>query len=230
MTLAAVITATQTRLRLLQNTIQPIAAAERQKRNPASTLTQFNRSLNASGFLEGEFRLRCIFEDLDTMFPDGKYELQKRLHSQVIRASLRQILGKEYKSSVKRICAQYGWEDPQQNAFIIASRRAGKTTGMASAVASILLNVPGMKIVNFSGAKESAAEFVKLVAYYAEMISRGKQSRSVKGTKEKTTIKHGSMLESYVIAYPSGGKAYNVSLFFVFLYTERPTLSETQTG
>jgi len=221
MTLAGVISATQARLRLLQTTIEPIAASERQKRNPTPTLQQFNRSLNASGFLEGEFRLRCIFEDLDTMFPDGKYELQKRLHSQVIRASLRQILGKEYKSSVKRICAQFGWEDPQQNAFIIASRRAGKTTGMASAVAAILLNVPGMKIVNFSGAKESAAEFVKLVAYYAEMISRGKQTRSVKSTKEKTTIRHNSLSESYVIAYPSGGKSYNVSPPPVFSFKHR---------
>lgn len=211
---------TCTRLQSLQSALTPIVSAEEERRNPAPTHVQFTRSIQTAGFRQGELRLRTIMEDLDTMFPNGKFELQKRLHSQVLRASLRQILGEdEYNSSVNRVCAQYGWDGPKQNAFIIASRRSGKTTGMAAVVAAILINTPDVKVVNFSGAKESATEFVKLVAHYIECISRGKHTRQVKSTQDRTTVKHNAFTESYVVAYPSGGRSYDVSFsFYLFLF------------
>lgn len=212
----AIVDDTCTRLQSLQRALKPIVTAEEERRNPAPTYVQFTRSIQTAGFRQGELRLRTIIEDLDTMFPNGKFEMQKRLHSQVLRASLRSILGEdEYNSSVSRVCAQYGWDGPKQNAFIVASRRAGKTTGMAAVVAAILINTPDVKVVNFSGAKASATEFVKLVAHYIECVSRGKHTRQVRSTQEKTVVKHNSFTESYVIAYPSGGRSYDVSIFII---------------
>jgi hypothetical protein len=219
-----VITETRKRLQDLQDALKPIVTAEEERRNPVFTYVQFTRSIQTAGFRQGELRLKTIIEDLDTMFPNGKFEFQKRLHSQVLRASLRQILGdNEYSSSVNRVCAQYGWDGPKQNVFVKASRRSGKTTGMAAAVAAILINTPEVKVVNFSGAKESATDFVHLVSSYIERINRGKSTRRVRTTQDRVIVQHNAFTESSVIAYPSGGRSYDVSfiLFICLFFPER---------
>lgn len=185
--------------------------AEKQEARACFTFEQFDRSLYKSGFLSGEQRLRNIMQDLDNLFPDGKYDLQVKIHSESIRACLRQILGKEYNSSHKRVCKNFGWDGPKQNAFFVASRRGGKTTGMASVVAALMVNVPDMKIVNFSGGEDSATEFTQLVGYYAEQIGRNKR---VKITMKKTVVFHGGSSVSYIHAFPSGGRSYDVSIVF----------------
>jgi hypothetical protein len=205
------VTASRKRLRLIQKSLNPIALAEKQEERACFTFEQFDRSLYKNGFQSGEQRLRNIMRDLDFLFPDGKYDLQVKIHSETIRACLRQILGKEYNSSQKRICKQWGWNGPKQNAFFVASRRGGKTTGMASVVAALLVNVPNMKVVNFSGGEDSAMEFTKLVGFYAEQISKG---RRVKATSKKTVVFHGPQSVSYISAFPSGGRSYDVSISF----------------
>jgi hypothetical protein len=203
--------ASRKRLRLIQKSLKPIALAEKQEERACFTFEQFDRSLYKNGFQSGEQRLRNIIKDLDFLFPDGKYDLQVKIHSETMRACLRQILGKEYNSSVQRICKQWGWNGPKQNAFFVASRRGGKTTGMASVVAALLVNVPNMKVVNFSGGEDSATEFTKLVGFYAEQICRGKR---VKVTMKKTVVFHGGQSVSYISAFPSGGRSYDVSITF----------------
>ena len=216
------VTASRKRLRLIQKSLKPIALAEKQEERACFTFEQFDRSLYKNGFQSGEQRLRNIMKDLDSLFPDGKYDLQVKIHSETIRACLRQILGKEYNSSQKRICKQWGWDGPKQNAFFVASRRGGKTTGMASVVAALLVNVPNMKVVNFSGGEDSATEFTKLVGFYAEQISMGR--KRVKVTMKKTVVFHGGQSVSYISAFPSGGRSYDVSITFyssVYRYQRR---------
>jgi hypothetical protein len=208
------VAASRKRLRLIQKSLKPIALSEKQEERASFTFEQFSRSLHKNGFQSGEQRLRNIIKDLDFLFPDGKYDLQVKIHSETIRACLRQILGKEYNSSQKRLCKQFGWDGPKQNAFFVASRRGGKTTGMASVVAALMVNVPNMKVVNFSGGEDSATEFTKLVGFYAQQIARGKQ---VKITMKKTVVFHVGQWVSYIAAFPSGGRSYDVSDCFLFL-------------
>jgi len=199
---------TRRRLMLIRKSLRPIALAEKQDERPCFTFELFERSLYAGGFQSGEMRLRNMVRDLDSLFPDGKYDLQVKIHTQTLRANLRPILGSEYNSCVLRVCKQYGWDGPKQNAFILASRRGGKTTGLASVIAVLSVHVPNLKIVIFSGGEDSAEEFTQLIGYYAERISTGKR---IKVTKKKTTIFHSSSSKSEVKAFPSGGRSYDVS-------------------
>lgn len=201
------------RLQLIKASLKPIAFAEKQSKRACFTFEQYERSLYTVGFLSGETRLKNVLEDLDAVFPDGKFDLQMKIHNQGLRACLRMILGRDYKSSIHRVCSKYGFAGPKQNAFFLASRRGGKTTGMASLVASILVNCPSINVVNFSGGEDSANEFTQMVGFYAEKMGRG---RKVKITQKKTVVYHSSNVASTIKAFPSGGKSYDVSSFFYF--------------
>ena len=199
---------TRRRLAIAKRRLRPIALAEKQEDRTCYTFELFDRSLYSGGFQSGETKLRNIWRDLDRVFPDGKYDLQVKIHSEMLRASLRQILGSDYNSCVQRVCQQYGWDGPKQNVMILASRRGGKSTGMASGVAALLVHIPNLKIVNFSGGEDSAEEFCQLIGHYAMQMQSGKR---VKVTKKKTTVFHTSTTESHVTAYPSGGRSFDVS-------------------
>jgi len=211
------------RLQLVKSSLKPIALAEKQSKRACFTFEQYERSLYTVGFLSGETRLKNVLHDLDCVFPDGKFDLQMKIHSQGLRACLRMILGRDYKSSIHRVCSQYGYPSPKQNAFFLASRRGGKTTAMASLVAAILVNCPNINVVNFSGGEDSANEFTQLVGFYAEKMGRG---RKVKITQKKTVVYHSSNVASTIKAFPSGGKSYDVSFisftcFLFFLFSTR---------
>ena len=203
------------RLAIARKRLRPIALAEKQDEQACFTFELFDRSLYAGGFQSGETKLRNIWRDLDRVFPDGKYDLQTKIHSQTLRACLRQILGHDYNSCVQRVCQQYGWDGPKQNVIFVASRRGGKSTGMASVAAALLVHIPNLKIVNFSGGEDSAEEFCQMIGDYAERMGSGKR---VKVTKKKTTVFHSSTSESHVTAYPSGGRSYDVSSVFLFFH------------
>lgn len=203
------------RLQLIKSSLKPIAFAEKQSKRACFTFEQYERSLYTVGFLSGETRLRNVLDDLDAVFPDGKFDLQMKIHNQGLRACLRMILGRDYKSSIHRVCSKYGFAGPKQNAFFLASRRGGKTTGMASLVAAILVNCPNINVVNFSGGEDSANDFTQMVGFYAEKMGRG---RKVKITQKKTVVYHSSNVASTIKAFPSGGKSYDVSIFLPFCF------------
>ena len=161
----------------------------------------------------GEARLRRVEQVLDTMYPEGKFVFQIKLHRQVIRAVLRQILGKEdYERLVERVCKERNWDGPKKNLFTIASRRSGKTTGMAGLVATLLICVPNIQIVVYSVALRTATEFVRLVERYICMHPGGNRMIMNPGGSETLMVSGDEPGDTRRIrSFPTGGNAKNVS-------------------
>lgn len=160
---------------------------------------------------DGEARLRRVEAILESMYPKGKLVFQIKLHRQVIRAVLRQILGDDYDRLVEKVCKDRGFDGPKKNLFTIASRRSGKTTGMAGLVATLLICCPNIQIVVYSVALRTATEFVRLVERYICMHPGGSRMIKNPGGSE-TLIIMGDMPGDTrrIRSFPSGGNAKNV--------------------
>jgi hypothetical protein len=167
---------------------------------------------------EGLTMLKKIEQTVRSFFPNGRFPFQRDLHRQLTRATLRQILGKDYQRLVGRVCKENGWDGPKKNLFAIASRRSGKTTGMASYVAAMLLCIPNINIVVYSVALRTAAEFVRLVERYLMTSSAGKAMIKNPGGSEMLVLRGAEITDVRTIkSFPSGGNAQNVSrIFFLF--------------
>lgn len=166
---------------------------------------------------DGEARLRRVEQVLDSMYPAGKFVFQIKLHRQVIRAVLRQILGDDYQRLVEKVCKERGWDGPKKNLFTIASRRSGKTTGMAGLCATLLICVPHIQIVVYSVALRTATEFVRLVERYICMHPGGSKMIVNPGGSETLMVAGTEPADTRRIrSFPSGGNAKNVRLWFVF--------------
>jgi hypothetical protein len=166
---------------------------------------------------DGEARLRTVEQVLDSLYPTGKFVFQIKLHRQVIRAVLRQILGSDYDRLVEKVCKERGWDGPKKNLFTIASRRSGKTTGMAGLVATLLYCVPHIQIVVYSVALRTATEFVRLVERYLCMIPGGSKMIINPGGSETLMVRGNEPGDIRRIrSFPSGGNAKNVCLSFLF--------------
>lgn len=196
------------RLQVLRDTIVPIALAEKNEKFPQFTFQRFNDKYGRRGHSNGEARLENIYADIKRMFPKDRFPLQEFLHREGIRSTLKQILGDDYETCYRRVCKRYGLGEPVQNNFVVAPRRGGKSTGYASLFAAIIANVPGIRIVVFSGGEDTAMEFTQLVAGYLDRIEvKGR----IRALRKMTAVIHGQNTVSSVIAFPSGGQASKVS-------------------
>jgi len=167
---------------------------------------------------DGEARLRRVEQVLDSMYPNGKFVFQIKLHRQVIRAVLRQILGDDYDRLIEKVCKERNWDGPKKNLFTIASRRSGKTTGMAGLVATLLICVPHIQIVVYSVALRTATEFVRLVERYICMHPGGSKMIANPGGSETLTVNGTEPGDTRRIrSFPNGGNAKNVSTGPFFL-------------
>ena len=161
---------------------------------------------------KGPAMLKKVINTIKSFFPKGRFYFQRELHAQVLRATLFHILGDEYETTVDAVCEEYKWDGPKKNLFAIASRRSGKTTGMASVVAALLLCIPNIQIVVYSVALRTAQEFVRLVERYLQMHPLGRSMIINPGGSETLLIRGSSIGDIRRIrSFPSGGNAKNVS-------------------
>ena len=175
-------------------------------------LKYYSASAYRKDVSDGEARLRKIDKTLDSMFPNGRFEFQIKLHSQVLRAVMRQVLRDDYHRLIEKVCRERGWDGPKKNLFTIASRRSGKTTGMASLVATLLIEVPHIQIVVYSVAMRTAQEFVRLVERYMCMVPGASKMIKNPGGAETLNISGPEPGDDRRIrSFPSGGNAKNVS-------------------
>jgi hypothetical protein len=161
----------------------------------------------------GDEMLKYIEQTIKGFFPKGRFGFQVDLHNQILRATLRQTLGENYRRLVQRVCKERGWNGAKKNLFTIASRRSGKTTGIASMVAALLICVPKMQIVVYSVAKRSAEEFVRLVESYIQLTPVGRGMIKNPGGAEMLVLngtKPGD--QRRIRSFPTGGNATNVSI------------------
>lgn len=149
---------------------------------------------------------------VEYFFPLGRFVFQEELHNQMLRATLRQTLGNDYNALFGQVCKLRGWDSPKKNLFTIASRRSGKTTGMASMIAALLIHIPNIQIVVYSVALRTAQEFVRLVAQYIQMHPNGKAMLKRADASETLELYGPSPGDKRRIrSFPSGGNAKNVS-------------------
>lgn len=161
----------------------------------------------------GDERLREIEDTIQYFFPKGRFHFQVDLHNQMLRATLMQTLGDDYRMLVQQVCRERGWSGPNKNLFTIASRRSGKTTGISSMCAALLICVPNIQIVVYSVAKRSAEEFVRLVEKYMQMHPTGREMIKNPGGAEMLVVEgFGAGDERRIRSFPSGGNAANVSV------------------
>jgi len=171
---------------------------------------------------KGEAMIKQIEQTVRSFFPKGRFVFQEELHEQMLRATLRQTLGDDYNSLVGRVCTARGWEGPKKNLFTIASRRSGKTTGMASMIAALLIHIPNIQIVVYSVALRTAIEFVRLVAQYIQMDPLGKSMLKRPDASETLELFGPSPADRRRIrSFPSGGNAKNVSSHTYYTTTGR---------
>lgn len=163
----------------------------------------------------GDNLLKKIEACIKLFFPKGRFMFQEDLHNQILRATLKQTLGDDYTMLVERVCRERGWAGPKKNLFTIASRRSGKTTGIASIVGALLICVPNIQIVVYSVAKRSAEEFVRLVEKYIQMHPSARSMIVNPGGAEMLVLRGPTPGdERRIRSFPSGGNAANVSVFF----------------
>jgi len=174
----------------------------------------YANTVYATSLSSGESRLKKVEELLDMFFPEGRFKFQVHLHREVLRAVMRQILGSDYERLRGKICKEYGWDELKKNLFTIASRRSGKTVGMAAMVAALVIVVPKIEIVVFSVALRTATEFVRLVEEKVLMYSGGRQMIERLGSSQKLVLYGPQGDQRRLRSFPSGGNAKNVSLFF----------------
>lgn len=171
----------------------------------------FTDSFYNSKSQTGDERLKAIETTVESMFQRSpRFEFQRILHEQMLRGALMHILGDQYYSCRERVCRERGWEGDTNNLFIVASRRAGKTTGATSMLAAMLIHIPGFQIVVYSVAKRMASEFVHLVEEYIRMSPRGRTMIANAGGTESLIINHPGGAKSRIRSFPSGGRAKDV--------------------
>jgi hypothetical protein len=161
--------------------------------------------------LVGELRLRKIMEDLVKMFyPHNRYRFQEILHKEVLRSVLNCVVDREEERRMvmPRILETYGWESQTRNALTVASRRSGKTTGLAAVIAAVLLHCPGIEVMAFSVSQAGAEEFIRLVYFYMTKIV-GKAKRVMFST-EAIRVLHPSGDVSRIRCRGTGGVAAKV--------------------
>lgn len=200
--------AARLRIKALEDIVKQIAMAEMEAERPINLVHRQIRDNKRGGRTQGEMRYAKIKKDIETLFPEGKFDFQEQLLKQLVRVSMKHILGKEYQLLMKKISKNEGWSTVVMNVVFIAARRGGKTTGTAAGLAALSNNIPSFPVVVFSGGMDSATELCQMVGSNLRKIAGGK---NIKVTKKRTTVYHANNEESTVTPFPSSGQ-YDVSI------------------
>ena len=189
--------------------------AEREREYTPLVSQYYTDTVYRKSETSGSAILKKIDDSMKFLFPRGRFKFQITLHEQMLRASLRQILGSNYNNEVEKVCRERGWDGPMKNMFVIASRRSGKTTGLASMIAAMLMHVPNIQVVVFSVGERSAQEFVRLIERYLRRLPGGEAR--IKSAKAEQIVVRGTGPddERRVKSFPSGGNAVNVSTYLI---------------
>lgn len=201
--------AVHVRIRAMMKIIEPIVIAEMEAERPVNIVHRQIRDNRRGGRSQGELRYRKIKADVEKLFPEGKYDFQEQLIKQLLRVSMKHILGHEYQMSIKKISKKENWKNVVMNVIFIAARRGGKTTGTSAGTAALANNIPSFPVVIFSGGLDSATEMCALTGANLRKICGGK---NIKVTKKKVTVFHPNKEASTITPFPSGGD-YDVSGF-----------------
>jgi hypothetical protein len=101
---------------------------------------------------------------------------QIKLHQECIRATLVQTLGSDYDALVDRVCLERGWRDgPKQELLVLASRRSGKTFGIALFAACLAMCVPSVDIVIFSLSLRQSQKMLALIVGFVMRLEQGRK-------------------------------------------------------
>lgn len=139
-----------------------------------SRLEFYGTSALARQKSSGRERLAYLFKMLDVVLAT-RSEWQISLHLQMIRATLFQILGKDYETTVDAVCESMGWQGAHQELMCIASRRSGKTFGTACYAAVMMICCPNIEIVIFSLSKRQSQKMLALIAQMVMRCEAGKK-------------------------------------------------------
>lgn len=188
--------------------------SERALYYPKSNLENYSQ-LQFSPPMVGELRLQRILEDLKTaVLPHTRFRFQELLHREGLRSVLNCIISDEEERRIvmPRVLETYGWASQVRNMLLVAGRRSGKSTGLASLDAALLWNCPGLDILVFSVSQPGAEEFIALVQEYLKNIA-GKSSR-IKSSVAAIRVLHPNGSVSRIRGRGTCGVANKVGLFF----------------
>lgn len=203
-----------TEIDYITNDIQRKVQSEKALYYPKSNLQSYAQQQFAPTMV-GELRLRKIMDDLVKMFyPFNRYRFQEILHKEVLRSVLNCVVDREEERRMvmPRILETYGWESQTRNLLTVASRRSGKTTGLAAVIGAVLLHCPAIEVMAFSVSLAGAEEFIRLVYFYMTKIV-GKAKRILFST-ESIRVLHPNGDVSRIRCRGTGGVSAKVSLFF----------------
>jgi hypothetical protein len=187
-----------------------ISNAMRELRLREDLITDPNKT---TSFSIGDQRLKKHLQTLDSfkMNTGGGFvkrsRQQKQFHFWFTQALLPRFYGNEWTMRAQQVLFQFthpqeapnGLEKTRPEVLVITPRRYGKTWSIAMFVASLLINLPGIKITVFSVAHRSSKWLMQKVAKFIGDIEGGRE-RICKYNQE----------ELFVSAYPLGkGKGAN---------------------
>ncbi len=133
--------------------------------------------LRAKRQCPGDIRLRHCTEMLDQFTMNGtrlnRSAVQRIFHKWFIQATLPKLYREDWDESSQRILAQHNLDRIHAEILCITPRRYGKTTSIAMYVATMLLCVPGIKIVVFSASGRASTLLQRQVAKFINSIPGG---------------------------------------------------------
>lgn len=137
------------------------------------------RDLTASG---GDKRLKAIRHTLATILK-SRSEDQTLFHESFIHATLPHIFGNDWSENSFRVLQQENISKLETEVLVRTARRWGKTFAVAMFVASMLLNVPGIRIACFSTGSRASGNLMETVCSFLTNTPQG-QSRIIRRTQE----------------------------------------------
>jgi hypothetical protein len=188
--------------------------SERALYYPKTNLETYGKS-QFSPPMVGDLRLERILSDLKkSMQPFTRFRFQELLHREGLRSVLDCIINDEEERRIimSRVLETYGWGSQVRNMLLVAGRRSGKSTGLASLDAILLWNCPGIDILVFSVSQTGADEFIGLVYEYLRNIA-GKSNR-IKGSVNVIRVLHSDGSVSRIRGRGTCGVAKKVRSFF----------------
>lgn len=112
---------------------------------------------------EGDERLRRVQEMLDAFWVE-RHDTQKLWHWHIIAACLPHIYKRDWSRARNRVLKSMGIDRLRSEVLVMTSRRAGKTWSIAMFVASVLLCVPGLRVVVISTGGRASGKLMKASA------------------------------------------------------------------
>jgi hypothetical protein len=92
--------------------------------------------------------------------------LQCKFHAEMLKACIPTIFREEYERNRQSILRRWKFDDINTKVQVFAARRMGKTFSVCMLIASLLLQVPGIRIAVFGVALRTAIAIVKQVTRF----------------------------------------------------------------